>query len=102
MMLLETKANEDTILIKTAALSPVRVIESNEQLVPDHKRVVRTRAKILLPADELANSQASVIGRFDEALFKSGSRGKLEGIDRSRACPLLPYSMLVDVLALDR
>ena len=49
MMLLETKANEDTILIETAALSPVRVIESNEQLVPNHERAFRTRAKIFLP-----------------------------------------------------
>lgn len=102
MMLLETEANEDTILIKTAALSPVRVIESNEQLVPDYQRAFRTQAKIFLRADELAKSQASVIRRFDEALFKSSSRGKLEGIDRSRPGPLLPYSMLVDVLTLDR
>ena len=100
-MPLEAKPNEDTILIETAALSPVRVIESNEQFVPDHERAFRTRAKILLPADELAKSQASVIRRFDEALFKSGPRGKLEGIDRSRPCPLLPNSMLVDVLTLD-
>ena len=102
MMLLETEANEDAILIKTAALPPVCVIESNEQLVPDHKRAFRTRANIFLRAHELPNSQASVISRFDEALFKSGSRGKLEGTDRFRPCPLLPYSMLVDVVTLDR
>ena len=102
MMLLETKANEETILIETAALSPVRVIESNEQLVPNHESAFRTRAKILLRTDELANSQSSVIRRFDEALFKSRSCGELYRIDCSSPCPLLPNSMLIDVLTLDR
>lgn len=100
MMSLETKTNEDTILIKTAALPPVRIIESDEQFVPDDERAGRTRAEFLLPANELAKSQARIIGRFNQSLFESSSGGKLEGIGRARPCPLLPDSMLVDVLAL--
>ena len=55
-MLLEAKANEDTVLVKTAALAPICVIECDEQLVPDHESARRTLAKIFLSADELTES----------------------------------------------
>jgi len=38
VMSFEAEANEDTILIKTTALPPVCIIESDEQLIPNHER----------------------------------------------------------------
>ena len=74
----ESETNEQSILIKSTSLPPVGVIESDEQLIPNDKCPFGTRAKVLLCPDKLAESQAGIVRRFDESLFETCSRGKLQ------------------------
>ena len=90
MMLLYAKANENPVLIKSGALSPVRIVERDEEFVPNHKRIFRAGSKLFLAADELAESQADVIRRLKQALLVTRSCCNFVGIEGFGPSPLLP------------
>ena len=77
---LPAKAQEDSVLIKAAVRSPVRMVEMNEQLVPNHEAEVWRELQRSARTDKLAEPPTRVGAGFQESLLKSRSKTQRKGL----------------------
>ena len=94
---LPSETQKESVLGETGALSPVCVVEIEEEFVIGCQEEVRSRSKGKRPLDELPKSHAYVITRVQEPLLEPCATGQTEPLEIRRPCQLLPNPVLLAV-----
>ena len=67
----ESNSNKESVLIISAARSPVCIVEMRKDFVPDNESKWRLASERLPPTDKLAVTQTGVTADADETLLES-------------------------------
>ena len=97
-----TEANEQPVLIEPVDGSPVRVVQMDEDFIPEYERVPRVRPHFMSPTQHLTESPACVRTGFEKPLFEPRSKPQGHGLEPLGPGELLPDPVLIKVRALNR